>query len=123
MKTKVWNSLSAITAKGRRVMTETYWQDRIDVAGETLAGTNAKARIERVSVVTRVKSRVVRALYYREVSEPKYSVGVAIDAAAQEQAERFLTLADRLEAQDADFHFETIARLRTLARRVGRADR
>lgn len=119
MQSRIWNLLSGKAE--RRVMSDTYWRDRIDVAGETLAGSNVKSRIATVARMTSVSVRTVRALYFGEVSEPKYSAGRVIDDVAEQQAARFLALADRLEATDAEFHRESIDRMRALAGRIRRA--
>lgn len=96
-----------------------YWRASIEaIAGEPHWSDTRESMIARAARRTGVSFRLLRALYYGETIDPRYSVGVRIDRVAQQQADRFEAVAASLEAQDADFHRETIGRYRALARRV-----
>lgn len=96
-----------------------YWRASIEViAGEPQWTDTRERMLDRAARRTGVEYRTVKALYYGEQDDPRYSVGAKIVRAAQQQADRFEAIAASLEAVDAEFHRESIDRYRALAQRM-----
>lgn len=96
-----------------------FWRSRLEaIAGEPQWSDTRESMIARAARTAGVPFRTARALFYGETTDPRFSAGVKIDRAAQQQADRFDAVAASLEESDAEFHRATIDRYRTLAQRI-----
>lgn len=112
------NSRTKPAANTDKVMREVDWQSCIDLIGSD-GSRNQKQTLARAAARVGVKERLLRTLYHRETSEPKYSVGLAIVTAAKAQADRFEAIAASLEnSPDADLLRKDIEHYRALSKRA-----
>lgn len=106
------------------VMSDVDWRTSLEViAGSRSWGDTRESMIARAARRAGITFRAAKALYYGETRDPRDSIARAIrhavaardlNAAIKMQADRLATIADGLEARDADFHRQQIDHIRHL---------
>ena len=112
------------------------WPELIaGIAGPMSRFDTKESWLRRAATKTRLTLRSVKAIYYGEITDPKFSVGVAIirahnDARAAAArldaltlASRFETIATGMQNADADFLGEDAAEIKRIARLLRGGDR
>ena len=117
-----------------RVMSDVDWRSSLEIiAGSWSWDDTRESMIARAARRAGITFRAAKALYYGETRDPRDSIARAIrhavaardlNAAINMQADRLATIADGLEARDADFHRQQIDHIRNLVSqmRLGVAD-
>ena len=105
------------------------WQTEIGFIAGPYQG-NRKGWLARAARKSGTAFRQIKALYYGENKDPKFSVAFDVLKAASEArreaqalASKFESLAGALNAKDQDFHCEDVVALIDAARRLRGVDR
>ena len=114
----------------RMSQSATFRDDIAVLAGPYQASDTRESWLSRAARKAKISFRQAKALWYGECTDPKYSIAVSVRSAAdqarleaRELAARFETIAGGLNAQDQDFHSDTIVALIEQARRLRGLDR
>lgn len=111
------------SSDGKR-MSAINWRDEVTWAcGPLSHGDTRESWLARGARRSRVTYRQIKALFYGETSDPKFSVAVSVRSAAEQArreaaalASRFESIAGGLNATDPDFHRSDVAALIDSAR-------
>ena len=107
------------------------WHTEIEIiAGPMQAGDTKESWLARAARKAGISYRQCKALYYREMTDPKHSVACGVIDAADTARKQALALAARFEhiaggmyARDKDFYGDDIIALVDAARRLRGQDR
>lgn len=100
---------------GKRMSTTDWRQEVVWVCGPRLEGDTRESWLDRGARAAGVKYRQFKALFHREMTDPKFSVGERVKKAAAEarkealeHARQLESLARGMQSSDQDFYCEEI---------------
>lgn len=100
---------------GKKMIQTDWRQEVVWVCGPRLETDTRESWFARGAKKCGVQWRQLKALFHREVTDPKYSIGERVKIAAAEARKEALahaaqieSLVDRMQRIDADFHIEDV---------------